>query len=100
MIEQKFTKYELDEFYSQAQKNIKQKLSTEDYLKSELNIDINGNIEYRNSSISLVISHFLVDTPSIKIKIKFINSIHKNIGHYALYLDLDKKFLDEYFVIY
>ena len=100
MIEQKFTNYELEEFYCQAQKNIIQILNTESYLESEFKIDINGDIEFQNSSISIVISHFLVKTPSIKINIKFINSNHKNIGHYALYLDLDKKFLDEYFVIY
>ncbi len=100
MIEQIFSKYELENFYSQAQKNIKRIISVDTFLQTELEVEANGEVDFKNSSISIVLSHNLIPTPSIKINIKFVNSKYKNIGYYALYLDFNRNFLDEFFVIY
>jgi hypothetical protein len=99
MIEQYLKKDEIDNLFFKAKQKVDQILTKEDYLHLELNIETNEKLTFENSSIAVVLYHKLILTPSIKICINFIKS-NKKIGYYTLYLDLNRNFLDEYFIIY
>ena len=73
-----------------------------------LAIEYYNNIdkEYRENclivpkSISIVIDHQFIPTLSVEVKLELKYEDHeKNIGHYFLYLDERKDFIDEFLII-
>jgi len=52
-----------------------------------------------NKSIAILIDHLFIPVPCIEIKIEVHNSIEeKYLGHYILYLNEEKEFLDEFLI--
>ncbi|WKL46249.1 hypothetical protein Q1W71_14935 [Flavobacterium pectinovorum] len=50
-------------------------------------------------SISILIDHQFITTPCVEIKLELIDQDYqKNIGHYFLYIDERKDFVDEFLV--
>jgi hypothetical protein len=50
-------------------------------------------------SISILIDHQFFTTPCVEIKLELIDQDYqKNIGHYFLYIDEKKDFVDEFLV--
>lgn len=49
-------------------------------------------------SISILIDHDFISTPSIKIKINLFQD-QKQVGAYYLYVNKDKEFIDEFLLI-
>ncbi|MDY0988847.1 hypothetical protein SOM12_15550 [Flavobacterium sp. CFBP9031] len=60
-----------------------------------------GDINYDDilsKSISILIDHGFIPTPCIEIKLE-LSKAEKKIGNYFLYVDENKKFIDEFLII-
>ncbi|WP_281634015.1 hypothetical protein [Flavobacterium luteolum] len=65
-----------------------------------LNREEYGNIDYDDiisKSISILIDHCFIPTPCIEIKLE-LSKAEKKIGNYFLYVDENKKFIDEFLI--
>ncbi len=79
-----------EEYYQLAKKNL---YKVE--LDGDKEIRLLNNCSIINKSISLVINHLFIETPSIEINLE-LSFEELTIGNYYLYLNIDNNIQDDY----